>query len=257
MPTNLVDLNDLGRLTEFESDSMQAITVSKDKNRDAEELPLNRAPVMLSVLNSDGLVSKRYRVNVTNGNAYINVGHGGRNSEHVSLHESRDQYVKFPATKTKPSGYGPRWSEPDQLGSMAVPSYRLLFPTWGHWQESFADRASRVDHELMIVGHRSKKVVIGFFILDGRRVPSPSDAHLVIGRVPVRKGKVLYMVAWKEPQDVLADAVRNSIPKLESVLDPSLRGDFILNLYGPPCQDRPTSSAYGLSLPVAIQHRDK
>ena len=233
----------------FDSNSMQVVSSSR-RNRKLE-LPLTQGPVNFSVARSDGKFSNRWGVYVGGkGDAYVYC-RDNPNAEKVSLHASGQQHVSIRSEVAKSVGansrFGNVWSEPE-FDTEALATFSLLFPTWGVGLE-LADipKRGRKD-ELLIVGHKEKLVVVAFFIVDAGMSMQGRVPYIALGRLPLKEGKTLHVIAWKEPQGDLMDRIRGVFPEAsrtfaELGLDD---GEYTMCVQG----YRQPNSAYMVVVPV-------
>ena len=72
--------------------------------------------------------------------------------------------------------------------------------------------------------------------------------HFVLGQLPLRLGKTLHIIAWKEPQDDLMDRVRSVFPQISPTFSELALGedDYTFCLQG----YRGPNSAYMVNVPV-------
>ena len=236
----------LGRIS-FKSDSVQVLSLSHDMKD--FEFPLTKAPVNFSVLKSDGLLSNRWGVQVNNkGDAYLYC-RDTPNAEKVSLHASGRQHISMPVATAPQVDSGTRfgniWEEPE-FDSEAIPTFSLLFPPWSAGIRP--DFRMVTKDELVIVGHRQMTVVVAFFIVDSGRRMRGHIPHFVLGKIPLRPGKTLHVIAWKEPENGLMERVRNVFPHIsQAVAQRQLdEGEFTIRLQG----YRSPNSAYMVTVPV-------
>ena len=236
----------LGQIT-LESDSVQVLSLSRDK-RDFE-FPFTMAPINFSVLRSDGSLSNRWGVQVNRkGDAYVYC-RDTPNAEKVSLHASGRQHISMPVETAAQVGSGTRfgniWKEPE-FDAQAIPTFSLVFPPWGAGIP--LDFRAVTKDELVIVGHKEMTVVVAFFVVDSSRRMRGHIPHFVLGRIPLRPGKTLHIIAWKEPENGLMDRVRSVFPQIsQTVAQQQLdEGEFTLRLQG----YRGPNSAYLVTVPV-------
>ena len=232
----------------FDSDSMQVVSLSRSKKL---ELPLTKGPINFSVARSDGKFSNRWGVDVGGkGDAYVYC-RDNPNAEKVSLHASGRRHISIRSDVAKSVGlesrFGNEWWEPE-FDAKPIATFSLLFPPWGVGL-GLADfpKRGRKD-ELLIVGHREKLVVVAFFIVDAGRNMRGHVPHIVLARLPVTKGKMLHVIAWKEPQRNLMEQVRRVFPHASRTLSELSLGDgeYTLCVQG----YRQPDSAYMVVVPV-------
>ena len=99
-------------------------------------------------------------------------------------------------------------------------------------------RLAKGNGELLIVGHLTKIVIAGFFITDPETKLQLNTPHFVLGKLPLRPGKVLNIVVWKEPDNGLKTMLRASLKRVPIPLadtdDASFRA-YCHQLPGDPC----------------------
>ena len=122
------------------------------------------------------------------------------------------------------SRFANKCNEPE-FDSEAVTTLTLLFPPWGLGRERADFIKGIKSGELLIVGHRQKGVVVSFFIVDSKRVMRERAPNIALGRLPLREGKTLHVISWKEPQGDLMDHVRKAFPTASRALVGSDIGD--------------------------------
>ena len=233
----------------FDSDTIQVLSVSgTDKSF---VFPLSRAPINFSVVRSDGLVSNRWGVNLNGkGDAYVYC-RDVPNAEKVSLHSSGRQHISIMSETAKRTGaenrFGPVWTEP-RFDTEAVATFTLVFPPWGVGRDASETPVNPSKDELLIIGHKDQLVVVSFFIVDARRNMRGRIPHFALAQLPIREGKTLHMIAWKEPQNDLMDRVRATLPQISSTFAQRCHGegDYTLCLSG----FRAPDSAYMVIVPV-------
>lgn len=231
----------------FDSDAMNVASLSRTE-KDVR-FPLTQSPINFSVLRSDARVSHRWGVSVgPKGDAYIYC-RDVKSAEKVSLHASGKQHISISEQTASATGTDNRfmnvWREPS-FTKEAVATFSLLFPPWGACGP--LDTSPVKKDEAIIVGHRDKLVVVGFYIVDAGVEMRSRQPHFKLGKLSMRQGRVLHVVALKEPQGNLLERVQRYFPQMVS----SLReravdgGDYVLNLQG----YRAANSAYMMTFPV-------
>ena len=228
----------------FEDDSIQILSLSREGTE--IEFPLTEGPVNLSVMSSTGL-SVRWGVRVgPKGDAYI-YNRDVTNAEKVSLHASGNQHVSITdetAVRVGASSrFGPRWTEP-VFDRGAVPTFSILFPSWGVTDRR-PDNLAKGKGELLIVGHVEKVVVAGFFIMDSGKELRVDAPHFMLARLALRPGKVLHVVAWKEPENSLKALLRASLQRVPAPLPEA--DNLVIDFQG----FRAPDSAFMVAVPAA------
>jgi len=231
---------------------MQVISVSgSDKNF---VFPLTQGPINFSVVRSDGLVSNRWGVTLNHkkGDAYVYC-RDVPNAQKVSLHASGRQHISITSETAKRTGsdsrFGPVWTEP-RFDNEAVATFTLVFPPWGVGRDASATLINPSKDELLVVGHKEKLVLVSFFIVDAGTNMRGRIPHFALAQLPIREGKILHIVAWKEPQRDLMDRIRATFPRVSNTLANRGHevGDYTLCLSG----FRAPNSAYMVVVPVKI-----
>ena len=240
---------------EFNADPVQVLSLSHGKRE--SELPLRKSPVNFSVFRNDGLSSNRWGANTNKkGDAYIYCrDNPGR--EKVSLHVSGRQHIsmngRVSTDQGAPDRIGPVWKEPD-FGAGATATFSLIFPPWGLGIKP--KTRQRYKDELLIVGHPDKFIVVCFFVVDSTKTMRGSMPHMLLGKLPLRKGMELQIIACKDPDNGLMDNIKASaFPEISSIfhqLDLQ-NDDYILDLAG----FLGPNSAFMLSVPVTYTPQDK
>lgn len=231
----------------FETDSMQTLSLSRSKEN--IDLPLTRAPINFSVLRSDGLSSYRWGVNTSkNGDAYVYC-RDVRSAEKITFHASGKQHISITPDTAANTGMNNRfmneWVEPE-FEQEAIATFSLIFPPWGVGRSYGPEQLTK--DELLIIGHKEKLVVVYFFIVDSTDNLQGGLPHIVLGEVPLRPGKTLHIIAWKEPQNNLLERIHSVIPhaSLNFSKQDFEEGDYTLNIHG----YRGVNSAYMVNVPV-------
>lgn len=228
----------------FQDDQMQVLSLS----RGGAEVgfPLTAGPINFSVLSDQGL-SVRWGVKVRpNGDAYV-YNRDVPSAEKVSFHASGDQHIAISdetaVRVSAGSRFGPRWTEP-VLDRGAVPTFSILFPPWGV-TDRHPENLAKKKGELLIVGHVENVIVVGFFIIESGRTLRVDTPHFALGKLALRPGKVLHVVAWKEPENDLKTLLRASLAQVPSPLPEA--EDLVVNFQG----FRVPNSAFMVAVPAA------
>lgn len=208
----------------FDDDAMKVLSLRPEGTEIA--FPLDEGPINFSVLFYRGL-SERWGVRIRGkGDAYI-YRRDAKDAEKVSLHASGKHHISVTDETAVRIGasnrFGPQWIE-QEFGDGMLPTFSVLFPPWGVADKRPEDLAKKKG-ELLVVGHMEKIVVVGFFIIDSRRKLRVNAPHLILGKLALRPGKILYVVTWKEPEGGLLDLLRAS---LKQVRVPSTKADNII-----------------------------
>ena len=237
---------DFGQIC-FGSDSMQVLSLSRKKS--VLELPLSKVPINFAVLKSDGLSSNRWGVSTNkNGDAYVycrDVPDAGK----VSLHASGRQHISITKKMAERTGtdnrFGPVWKEPE-FARVAISTFSLIFPPWDVGMRYEPKELTK--DELLIVGHREKLVAVNFLIVDSTKRMNGRRPNFILGQVPLRPGKTLYIIAWKEPQNDWMKRIRSDLPEISPTFSELELGedDYTVWFQG----FRGPNSAFMLTVPV-------
>lgn len=92
------------------------------------------------------------------------------------------------------------------------------------------ENLARKKGELLIVGHVENVIVVGFFIIDSGRRLRVDAPHFALGKLALRPGKVLHVVAWKELENDLKTLLRASLAQVPSPLPEA--EDLVVNFQG-------------------------
>ena len=199
--------------------------------RNGAELPLRTAPIRFAVMRSGGLTSNSWGVKVEpKGDAYVYCRDDMKDQK-VSLHASGKQHVSFNKNARNLIPYAGdrflnRWSEP-QHTKKAVPTLRLLFPSWGLSlnAEQRNARGNWDRNNVEIPGHHEMVTVVSFVIVDdGTRLRKAegSPPSQPFGVLRLRAGKSLFVIAGYEPERDLRTKVHEALKKIASTVDPNL-----------------------------------
>ena len=200
------------------------------------ELPIRTSPVRFAVDRGNGFSSEAWGVQVENtGDAYIYC-RTGLPGQKVSLHESGKQHISFNVDDPSMKSYtGDRfmnqWSEP-QYDDKAIPTLRLLFPTWGfqiNSQQRDEQRAKWKKNQVLIPAHKEMVTVVSFVIVDSGRTLRKEDGSppsAPFGVLRLRQGKSLFAIAGYEPERDLKDMVDKALQEIADMNDPKdMEGD--------------------------------
>ena len=232
---------------------MQVLSLSRRETN--FKFPLTEGPINFSVFRSDGLVSNRWGVKTKKkGDAYVYL-RDVPSAEKVSLHPPDEQHpsprnhISFESKMAERVGMGSRfrniWDEPE-FGREAIATFSLIFPPWGVGVPFEPIECPK--DELLIVGHEEKLVVVGFLVVDSTKKMRVRQPHFVLGELPLRPGKTLHVIAWKEPQNDFRDRIRSALPQIASTFSELElgEGDYTVCIQG----YRRPNSAYMVRLPI-------
>ena len=123
---------------------------------------------------------------------------------------------------TPGSRFWNQWNEPPQQRP-AIPSFKLLFPSWGvQLTEDDRVKTSEIkqrwkDNHVLIEGDDKNLTVVSFIILDDSTTLTLTGTHSenLIGILPFRFGKSLFVVSNIEPEGDLRSKVESGLPKAD------------------------------------------
>lgn len=196
--------------------------------RNGLKLPITTSPIRFAVEKGNGFKSNAWGVQVEKKksgdvDAYVYCRDGMR-AQKVSLHCSGKQHISFNEDDPSMRHYtGDRfmnqWREP-QYDGKAIPTLRLLFPTWGLQlsSEQRTDNQSKWDrNQVLIPGHKEMVTVVSFVIVDEgtrlRKVNGSPPAG-VFGVLRLRPGKTLAAIAGYEPERDLREKADEALKKI-------------------------------------------
>ena len=139
--------------------------------------------------------------------------------------------------------FGPRRTEPVFDGG-AVPTFTILFPPSGDTDRR-PEYLARKKGELLIVGHVKKVIAVEFLIIDSGSTLRVDAPHFTLGKLALRPGKVLHVVAWMEQKNNLKTMLRASLVQVPSPLPEA--DDLVLNFQ----RFRAPNSAFLVAVPAA------
>lgn len=210
-----------------------------------EDLPLRGGPLRFALMNSDGISSESWKVEVTSrGEVYIVCREANLDIK-VSLHESGHQKIAYHAIwRDVPVVCDQRWEEHQHYrGDRARPSFTLMFPGFG----LFLDEKWRRDHShiwsarhvLVRAPYRPLATLVGFVIVDEDVSVMDRVGYAVLAEIPTRPGKKLCVIAGYTSEHNMSNRLRNGLKRI--LVESSLE-DFIASFNEP-------FRVFGLSFP--------
>ena len=85
--------------------------------------------------------------------------------------------------------------------------FTLVFPPWGVGLEQKDIPKQVKKDELLIIGHTEKIVVVAFLIVDTNTRMRGQVPRIILGWLSLGRGKILHVIAWKEPHGELMDRI--------------------------------------------------
>ena len=192
------------------------------------QIPVKRGPIKFAVLMPNGRTSNAWRVWTERSGAYICCRDNMQEIK-ISLHQSGKQHIAFTRESgiemTLGSRFWNRWNEPPQQRT-AIPSFKLVFPSWGvKLTEEDRIKTSALeqrwnDNQILIEGDDKNLTVVSFVILDdsANLTFSGDYSENLIGILPFRYGKSLYVVSSIDPEGDLRSKVESALPKIDPQL---------------------------------------
>ena len=185
------------------------------------QLPLRESPIKFAVTMPDGRTSNAWRVWTERREAYVCCRDTMKETK-ISLHRSGKQHIAFRQETglemTSGSRFWDQWHEPPQQ-SPVIPSFQLVFPSWGARLTEAARRKARKrwdDNQILLEGDDELMVVVSFVIMDASRnlKYDGKHPHVTIGVLPFGDGKNLFVVAGKGPEGNFRDLVQRRLSKM-------------------------------------------
>lgn len=189
------------------------------------DLPITEFPLRIAILKGANLASNSWKVEVNKkGDAYIFTRDEKIWQTKASLHVSGEQHICTVSYDKKSNIPMDMWHEPDHDGR-AVPTLRLLFPSWGYFREvkpeKILPKKKGGGSNVLIEGHDKLLTVVSFIIMDEskslRRTPSSfSWLHCATHRL--RPGKSLFVVASYESAGRYREEAEVALQKIRAML---------------------------------------
>ena len=187
-------------------------------------LPSRESPIRFAVQQGNGLTSNAWGVHVENtGDAYVYC-RDNLKGQTISLHRSGKQHISLDESFVSQMGYSDRfmnqWREPHYTQE-TIATFRLLFPTWGVGLSEEQRRTAKSawnKNDLLIYGHDELMTVVSFVIADEGitiRKKKGSYAMCLIGILPLRPGKMLWVIAGWQPEGNLKTIVEEALGKID------------------------------------------
>ena len=192
--------------------------------RKGVQLPVRQGPVRFAVQMPNGRTSNAWRVWTQNSDAYICCRDNMQETK-ISLHRSGKQHIAFTRESRiemiPGSRFWNQWREPTQQ-SPAIPSFKLVFPSWGvqlNREDRSKSRTIRQkwdNNQILIEGDEELLTVVSFLVLDesSNLDLTGGNSATLIGVLPFRHGKSLFVVASKEPERNLKCIVEHGLAKV-------------------------------------------
>ena len=204
--------------------------------RNDMKLPKRTGPINFAVQFKAGLTSNAWGVKIKNTrDAYVYC-RDHMKGQKASLHASGKQHISFDEGVVTEDWYPRsrfmnRWQEP-QYDQKAIATLRLLFPNWGislNDEERDKHKLKWNKNHILIKGDDELMTVVSFVILDDDktlRKEEGSPPSYPIGVLPLRPGKILCVLAGKEPEGDTKIMAEKALRQIAATTEPQkLIGD--------------------------------
>ena len=190
------------------------------------DLPTTEFPLRMSILKRANLASNSWKVEINRkGDAYIFTRDGKKWQTKASLHVSREQHIRTVSHDKQNNIPMDTWQEPHD-GGRAVPTLRLLFPSWGYFREVEPEKIMPKKKRgggsnILIEGHDKLLTVVSFIVMDeGKSLrPTPNSfSWLHSATHKLRPGKSLFVVASYEPEGYYREEAEVALQKMRAML---------------------------------------
>ena len=200
-------------------------------------LPLRESPIRFGVLRRNGLSSNAWGVwSENSGDIYVACRDNMKELK-ISLHQSGKQHIAFTSESglemTEGSRFWDQWWEPQfHNSSKVVPSFNLLFPSWGlSLTKEMRDANPKVWNKNQILVEAAESpvaTVVSFAVTDDdmemRFNPIGESRSFPIGILPARAGKKLWVVAQQGPEGNMKELAGRGIGSVDVDMVEKLRG---------------------------------
>ena len=190
------------------------------------ELPISKTPIRFGVKRRNGLSSNSWRVWVEKSDDIYIICRDNMKELKISLHKSGKQHIAFSSDSDQRMEDGSRfwnqwWEPPFDKVSMVVPTFHLLFPSWGlGLTEAIRQQNPKVwdNNQILLDAAESPKATIVSFILTDdseihfntiKQMPS-----LALGTLDASAGKKLWVLASHVPEGNMKELAAVSIDEV-------------------------------------------
>ena len=210
--------------------------MSKDQitfwKRNGLELPLRTSPIRFAITKNDGFTSNSWGVRIEKkGDAYVYC-RDSMQGQKVSLHTSGKQHISFDKNTLNMKfndndRFMNQWWEPKHTGE-AIPTLRLLFPTWGlslNTEQRNETQTVWEKNDVLIPADDKMVTVVSFIIMDDTtrlRKTEGSPPCALFGILRLRPGKSLFVIAGYEPEGDLRGIADAALREIASTTDRKL-----------------------------------
>ena len=200
-------------------------------------LPLRESPIRFGVLRKNGLSSNAWGVwSELSGDIYVACRDHMKDLK-ISLHQSGKQHIAFTSESglqmTEGSRFWDQWWEPQfHNGSKVVPSFNLLFPSWGlSLTQAMRGANPKVWNKNQILVEASESpvaTVVSLVITDDdmemRFNTIGESRSFPIGILAARAGKKLWVIAQQGPEGNMKELAGRGIGSIDVDMVEKLRG---------------------------------
>ena len=200
-------------------------------------LPIRESPLRFGVLRKNGLSSNAWGVwSEKSGDIYVTCRDHMKDLK-ISLHQSGKQHIAFTSESglemTEGSRFWNQWWEPQfHNGHKVVPSFNLLFPSWGlSLTQAMRDTNPRVwnKNPIMVEAAESPVATIVSFVitdddLELRFNTIGESRSFPLGILPARSGKKLWVIAQQGPEGNMKELAGRGIGSIDTDMVEKLRG---------------------------------
>ena len=200
-------------------------------------LPLRMSPIRFGVLRRNGLSSNAWRAWVEkSGDIYVACRDHMKELK-ISLHQSGRQHIAFTSESglemTKDSRFWNQWWEPQfHNGPKVVPSFNLLFPSWGlSLTQAIRDASPKVWNKNQIFVEAAEppfativSLIVTDVDLEMRFTTIGESRSFPMGVIPARSGKKLWVTAHHAPEENMKELAGHGIRGLGADAAESLNG---------------------------------
>ena len=200
-------------------------------------LPIRESPVRFGVLARNGLSSNSWGVwSTKSGDIYVACRDNMKELK-ISLHRSGKQHIAFTFESdiemTEGSRFWDQWWEPQfHNDTEAIPSFNLLFPSWGlSLNRAMRDANPKVwdKNQILVEAAESPEATVVSFVvtdddLEMRFNTVGESRSFPLAILPARAGKKLWVIAQQGPEGNMKELAGHGIGSIDVGLAEKLKG---------------------------------
>ena len=200
-------------------------------------LPMKKSPLRFGVMRKNSLSSNAWGVYAeASGDIYLICRDHMKESK-ISLHQSGKQYIGFTSESgletTEGSRFWDEWWEPQfHKGSKIVPSFSLLFPSWGlGLTQAIRDANATVwnKNQIFVEAAESPEVTIVSLVVtdvdfEMRFSTTGELQSFPLAELPARPGKKLWVIARQGPEGNMKELAERGISSIDTDMVEKLKG---------------------------------